>query len=54
MAFLIIAAIGLTVIGMEVKNMCQWVLTPESKRRQERLKKRRKRLLMRKKTFRVA
>ena len=54
MAFLIIAAIGLTVIGMEVKNMCRWVLTPESKRRQERLRQRKERLLRRKKTFRVA
>ena len=53
-AFLLILPIGLTIIGMEVKNMWEWVSTPEFKRRQERLKKRRRRLLKRKKVFGVA
>ena len=50
-AFLIIAAIGLTVVGMELKNMWEWISSPHVKRRQERLKKRKERLARRKRRF---
>lgn len=44
-AFLLISAVGLTVIGTELKNMWEWISRPHVKRRQERLKTRNHRVL---------
>lgn len=52
-ALLLTVAMVLTVVSMEVNNMYQWVLMPESKRRQEILKKRNARLMKRRKIFRM-
>ena len=46
-ALLIILAIGLTVIGTELKNMWEWISNPHVKRRREILKKRKERLAKR-------
>jgi signal peptidase I len=43
-ASLIIVVIGLIIIGAELENILEWILTPHLKRRQEILKKRRHRL----------
>lgn len=50
-ALLFILAIGLTVIGMELKNMWGWTSSPHLRRRQGRLKKRRERILQRRRRF---
>jgi len=47
-ASLIISAIGLTLIGTELKNMWEWTSRPHIKRREEILKKRKQRILQRK------
>ena len=44
-AFLVISAVGLTVISTELKNMWEWISRPHMKRRQERLKIRHQRVL---------
>ena len=50
-AMLIVAAAGLTVIGLEFKNIYEWVFRPHVKRRQEIFKKRKFRLARRKRMF---
>ena len=50
-AQMLILAIGLTVVGLELKNICEWVLDPHSKRRQQVLKKRKQRHLKRKRSY---
>jgi len=42
-ALFLIVAIGMTVIGLELKNMWGWIFTPHVKRRQEILKRRKER-----------
>jgi len=44
-AFLLISAVGLTVISTELKNMWEWTSRPHMKRRQARLKTRHQRVL---------
>jgi len=51
LGLLIIVAIGLTVIGTELKNIWGWIFTPHLKRRKEMLKKRKERLTKRKRGF---
>jgi signal peptidase I len=50
-ALLVILAIGLTVIGAELKNMWEWIFRPHVKRRREILKKRKERLARRRRRF---
>ena len=50
-ALLVILAIGLTVVGTEIKNMWEWIFRPHVKRRREILKKRKERLAKRKRRF---
>jgi signal peptidase I len=47
-AFLLILAAGLIVIGTELRNMYQWIFSPDLRRRREILKKRKQRALRRK------
>ena len=50
-AFLIVLAVGMSVIGMELNNMLEWTLRPHVKRRQEILKRRKARFSRRKRRF---
>lgn len=52
-ALLVILAIGLTVIGTELKNMWEWIFRPHVKRRQEILKKRNRGLKAKRRRERV-
>lgn len=50
-AFILISALGLTVISVELKNMWEWISKPHAKKRQERLKIRRERYQRRVRRF---
>jgi hypothetical protein len=50
-ALLLILVVGLVVIGTELKNMSEWIFSPDLRRRREILKKRKKRALRRKRRF---
>ena len=50
-AQMLILVIGLTVVGLELKNICEWVFNPHSKRRQQVLRKRKQRHLKRKGSY---
>lgn len=50
-ALLLILAIGLTLIGAELKNMSEWILEPDAKRRREISKRRKERLAKRRRRY---